>query len=154
VLSMSVVAKRHADLVRKMIHSSENRLGVITKPTKAAAAGSSLFADLVSDPTGTILHSDITCIWYDARALPADSSGMMLSILGQYPEATALARVWLADVLVDADSPYGETLFDTATAVQYVGKLYRVVATERHGLANVSPYTMTVVLSEEATRRV
>lgn len=151
-LNIKKAAERHAKITESLIQGSDITLDVKVRATRPTVSGASLFADLADTPDEPLEYLEIKCLWYDATAIPNQGFAKSLQILGKYPDATAVARVWLHDVLLDPTNTHGETLFDIAVDVVHAGHLYKVIATDRHGMANIEPYLLTVVLAGEIRR--
>jgi hypothetical protein len=148
-MSFQAVATRHAAMAKRLIYDSANTVEIELPPARPAGTGASLFGDLVEPKDEPTISDPVPCLWYDARAIPTASSLQALQLLGRYPSATAIAHVWLEDVLTDPEDVYSETLFHVGSRVVYHGRNYSTVAQERHGMANIPPYLLIVVLKGE-----
>jgi hypothetical protein len=86
----------------------------------------------------------VACLWLDMATGTALGDGpgderTRFSRIGWVPQATAVARVLVADVALDPAKPYGGTRFDRADHVEYQGGRFRVLQTTPIAAGNALP---------------
>lgn len=151
--AMKSAAQRHSKIAKALIDGSDETLEISVRATRATnASGASLFADLGNAPSAPTTMGPFNCLWHDATKIVSSSDPRILQLVGKHPNATAIATLKLDDVLVTAGDIYGETLFDVALHVVHRNKKFEVLAIDRHGMANIAPYLVMVVLAGEIRR--
>lgn len=86
-------------------------------------------AALTTAPTRTATNRQIRCLWHDRPTdadNPVPNRATPLAV-GWYEEATALARVLVADAALDPESPRAGSHFDHAEYVEFQGMRYDVL---------------------------
>ncbi len=87
---------------------------------------------IVSGPTNTGVN------------ITAGTAPKQASPVGSVQFCSTVLRVKLSDVLVNEEKLYGKTLFETAREIVIQDTVFKVVATERSGLAPLGPYILWV----------
>jgi hypothetical protein len=96
------------------------------------------------------------CLWYDALTLSRRSQMSMFrgkgmettieQLAGQYREADFFAELFLTDILVNQNDPFGLTYFDQCQWVINSGKRFKYLGSVKFGLANAVPYAIVCAL--------
>jgi hypothetical protein len=74
------------------------------------------------------------------------SAPIKVNALGTVQMSEVILRLKVDDCLLDPDKPYGKTIFDNAKDVLIGDRPFKVIASERSGLAPLSPYILWVGL--------
>lgn len=155
---MNTAASRHKEMAVAMVRASQETLSVVIPVApRTTSAGATLFADMAdpaADDTNTV--GPFNCLWHDAVGVETSDRWKVSVLMGQYPEAKAYVVVVLEDVMVDQIAPidlHGEHYFHVGRDVTHRGQRYKVLATEKHGMANMEPYLLVAVLAGEVRRR-
>lgn len=91
----------------------------------------------------------LSCLWTDAYGnLVVDVRGEVRKAgeLGWYANADALARVLVEDAAVDADKPWGDTVFEASAYVEHAERRFVVLAVEPVGASMGPPVSYYVWL--------
>jgi hypothetical protein len=86
------------------------------------------------------------CLWLDALAAALTPDRRAQTAVALVAGATALARVRVSDAALDADAPYGDTVFTGCLHVESNGRRYRVLAVEPIAAGHYAPHTYAVWL--------
>jgi hypothetical protein len=149
--AMKKAAERHAKIAKALIDGSDETLEINVRAARSSASGASLFGDLSTSPATPTAKGPFKCLWFDSNSIPSDNA-RLVNLVGRYPKATCFAQVKLSDIIVTEGDTHTETWLDSALEVVHRGQKFEVLAYDRHGLANIAPYLVTIVLAGETHR--
>jgi hypothetical protein len=90
----------------------------------------------------------VSCLWTNqTTGGPQLTDPTRYGPVAWVAEATAMARVTVEDAALDADAPYGGTIFDGAERVEYRGGRFRVLQVDPVGPGFAAPSTYAVWLT-------
>jgi hypothetical protein len=147
-------AKRHAKVAKDLINASAETLVIKVRATKPPNSGATMFSDMASPAVGKDSKGPYKCLWHDSITALTSGNMQLIQLAGRFPRATAFATLILDDVLITAGETHQETWVDYATEIEHRGQKYEVLASDRHGMASIAPYILTVVLAGEVRRRI
>jgi hypothetical protein len=80
-------------------------------------------------PTPVATALTVACLWHDRPTDDSNPGALQAAPIagGWYEEATALARVLVADIALDVNNPGAGTTLDNAVRVLFNGKAYELL---------------------------
>ena len=146
----TAIATQHRNKMYALIDSAATTITVRPPATRAASTNAT---EKVFGPSGaqeTDYGTPTTVsAWVHQAAVPASFAGqntLQQIAAGKLAESDIILSLKLEDALVDANQPYGRTIFDTAKDVQIQGSTFQVKGTFRSGFAPLGPYILWVGL--------
>lgn len=145
----------HKRSLEKLIHGSELSLTIRLMPPRTTVGVNLLYGDPNRETSklGEV-KGPYKCLWYDALSISTSDRGIETTVdklAGQYKEADSFAELWLSDVLVSPNEPFGLTWFEKAQAVIFNGHRFDYLGAAKLGLSTTAPYVIMIALKGAAS---
>lgn len=145
-------AERHRAEFRRFVERAGVLIDVVfpsAKPAPLTQAEKVTGAKPRGDESGEV--HQVRVIWSSDLSSPTNVDGDIVSVaqaLGHNPDKPidAVIRLNLADGLEDVSRPLGQTIFDTAKEVVFLGERFVVSGSKRTGMPPIGPYILWVGL--------